>query len=203
MILYAEWYICTLNLSFSAGSNKQVSIEKEKHMYRIILFMLLATGIVFGQHRSLNGHNPFLPKDRQERIVKKLDLKEDQLKQYKTFRSQLRKDQIASRAKIQTLRIELRDLFDSPKPDKTAIEAKVGEVSTLQSEMKMKMVAFWFDVNNILTAEQQKIWKRAPREFLREGGKMMMRGMRNHFGMLDTPGPPDQIGDEENSEDNE
>jgi Spy/CpxP family protein refolding chaperone len=152
-------------------------------MNRIILFLFLATSVSLAQPRMMDRHQPQGRGEGQERLMRKLDLKEDQRTKVKAFRSQLRKDQIALRAKIQTLRVELRDLFDAGKPDKVATEAKVGEITKLQGDLKEKMVGFWFDVNSILTPEQQKIWKHVPQEFMRERAGRRMNGWRHRPGM--------------------
>ncbi len=131
-------------------------------MKKIILFILLATGIAVAQPQSLDKDGRLLRSDRQGKIFKRLDLKPEQMAKVKTLRSQLQKDQIGVRAKIQTARIELRDQFDKDKPDRAMIESKLNEISKLQNELKLKTAGFWFDVNALLTPDQQKIWKRVP-----------------------------------------
>lgn len=152
-------------------------------MNRIILFLFLAASVALAQPRMMERREPAGRGDRQEKLFKKLDLKDEQLLKVKPLRSELRKEQIGLRAKIQTLRVELRDLFDVQNPDKVATESKVNEISKLQGELKLKMVTFWFDVNSILTPDQQKIWKRVPREVLRENGKGRFNGWRHRMGM--------------------
>ena len=172
-------------------------------MYRTLLFVLLATTMAFSQQGFHGRHKQFAPKDRQERIVKKLDLKEDQIAKFKQLHSDLQKDQIDARAQIQKFRIGLRDQIESENPSKESINTTVTAISKLQTDMKLRMISFWFDVNKMLTPDQQKIWKREPRNFLREGGNGMMRGMRGRFGMRDMPGSPDQAGDDDSPEQSE
>lgn len=131
-------------------------------MRKIILFILLTAGVAVAQPGLMGRHKPPGQTDRQGKIFNRLDLNPDQQTKVKTLRSQLRKDQIGLRAKIQTSRVELRDLFDKEKPDRAGIESKLSEISKLQNEMKLKTTGFWFDVNSLLTPEQQKTWKRVP-----------------------------------------
>jgi Spy/CpxP family protein refolding chaperone len=173
-------------------------------MKRIIIFILLAASAALAQPRMMERNTPQKHGYQQgENLVKKLDLKDDQLVKFKKLRSQLRIEQIDLRAKVQTLRVELRDLFDTQKPDKMAIESKVGEISKLQGELKLKMITFWFDVNSILTAEQQKIWKRMPRAFLRENRERRMSGRRHGMGMPERWNSHGKPGGDEPSDDSE
>ena len=128
-------------------------------MKKVILFTLLAATVAIAQPRRM-AH----PGARQgmERIIEHLDLKEDQQKQFHKLHSLLQKNQIATHAKIQALRIDLRELFNIDGPDKSAIESKLTEISKMQNEMKLNHTAFWFDVNKMLTADQQKIWRHVP-----------------------------------------
>ncbi len=172
-------------------------------MKSTIFLMVLATSVAFAQPHMMGKHRITTQVDRPEGVVKRLDLKDDQLAKFKKYRSQLRRDQIELRAKIQTLRVELRDLFDADKPDKITIESKISEITKLQGEEKLKMVTFWFDVNAMLTPEQQKVWKKVPRMVLHERRGAMMGGHRRGWGMMNRQRLPDNPGDEESPGDNE
>lgn len=104
------------------------------------------------------------------RMEDKLDLSADQQKQVETFRSDMQKKQIDLTAKVRTLRVEIRDLYNKENPDQNAIESKMTEIGKLQNEIKLNHSDFWFAVNKILTAEQKKVWK--------ERGHLEGRGLR-------------------------
>lgn len=114
------------------------------------------------------------------RMTEKLNLTDEQREQVDKFHSELQKKQIALRSKIQTLRIDVRDAFREEKPDRGKIESKLGEITKLQAEMRMNHVAFWFEVNKILTPEQQKLWREAPMMHPRwgDGKQWRMRMMQ-------------------------
>lgn len=142
-------------------------------MKRLMILTLLAASFSIAQpgwtdENDLAGRPAF----RGPMMMKGLDLKGDQEKQVDALRSEMQKKQIDLRAKVQSLRVDMRNLTGSDSPDKGKIESKLGEISKLQNEMKLNHLDFWFSVNKILTAEQQKIWK--------EHGRMM--------GKMDGPG---------------
>jgi Spy/CpxP family protein refolding chaperone len=162
-------------------------------MKRIIFFLMVASSLVAAQPQTMDD-NPHGggPGFGRGFMVEKLDLKPDQEKQFESLQSDLQKKQIDLRAKVQTSRIELRDLMNDDVPNKSKIESKMGDISKLQNEMKLNHLNFWFAVNKFLTPEQQKIWKNHPMKFgmevgakgdrgIKRGGDSPMRG-RGHKG---------------------
>jgi Spy/CpxP family protein refolding chaperone len=122
------------------------------------------------------------------KMMEDLNLTDEQQQQVRKIRSDAMRDQISLRAKIQTLQIDLRDLFVENKPDKSKIDAKVSEIGRLQNEMKLNRIASWFSINKLLTPEQQKIWKKAP--MMLDGGPGrggFRRPMRGNLGMMGQP----------------
>jgi Spy/CpxP family protein refolding chaperone len=93
-------------------------------------------------------------------VVHKLKLTDDQQKQFDKLSSDLEKTQIALRSKIQTANVELHDLMKEDSPDRAKFLAKQAEINKLEGELKQNRTGFWFDVNKILTPEQQKDWKK-------------------------------------------
>jgi Spy/CpxP family protein refolding chaperone len=108
------------------------------------------------------------------RYMGKLKLSDQQTKDVQQIGFALAKQAIAQRAKIATARVELMQLFKADAPDQSAIEKKIGEISALSVELKTMKVRSWFDVNKLLTPEQQKTWKKAL-AYLHEG--RMHKGM--------------------------
>lgn len=143
----------------------------EGTMKNLLLLFLLFSTVAWAQPRRMGDGPPV------RGMMEKLKLTYDQSQQLGKLHSELEKKQIAVRAKIQTLRVDVRDAFGDDKPDRAKIESKINEITKLQGEMKTSHLALWFDVNKILTPEQQKIWKEAPMMMQREGAPGMRRGM--------------------------
>lgn len=112
-------------------------------------------------------------------MIEKLELKPEQEKQFESMRSAMQKKQIDVRSKIQSLRIDMRDLMNEDSPSQAKIESKMGEISKLQNEMKISHLDFWFGVNKFLTPEQQKIWKDHSMNFGGGAGQRGFSGMKD------------------------
>ncbi|MBI5216556.1 MAG: periplasmic heavy metal sensor [Ignavibacteriae bacterium] len=127
-------------------------------MKKILVLFVLTTAFVFAQPRWMDdddfgpptGHKPF---------IDRLHLTEEQEEQFDKFRSEFQKKNIELRAKVQTMRLTLRDLFDEDKPDQGNIESVISDISKVQNEMKLNAISHWFKVNKILQPEQQELWK--------------------------------------------
>ncbi len=92
-------------------------------------------------------------------IIDRLDLSESQEKDFRKLHYDLQKKQTELLSKIKTARIELRELMDSDKIDRTTIEKKIRDISDLRLKMQLNRLDNWFAVNKILDEKQQKIWK--------------------------------------------
>ncbi len=108
----------------------------------------------------------------------KLNLTDEQKKQFNKLRFEIQKKQTEAWSKVKTARIELKELFSADKLDRTAIEKKIREISDLQVKLRLNRLDHWFAVNKILDDKQQKIWK----EKLEMGGGRAMKGMMKEFG---------------------
>ncbi len=117
-------------------------------MRYILAVLLFATASVWAQPMGGDG-----------RIIKMLKLTDDQQKQFDKVQSDFQKKQIDLRSKIETMRVDLRELLRADEPDQAKIESKMTEISKVQNDMKLASVAHWFSVNKMLTPEQQKTWK--------------------------------------------
>lgn len=93
------------------------------------------------------------------RIMDELNLTEQQKKAVNDIHDKAMRDAIERRAQIANMRLDVRKLFIADKPDQTAIEQKLGEISRLQADAKVQRVKTWFAINNLLTPEQRKVWK--------------------------------------------
>jgi Spy/CpxP family protein refolding chaperone len=94
-------------------------------------------------------------------LIERLNLTDDQKKQMEKMHFENQKKMVAVDAKIKTAGIELRELLSADKLDKVATEKKLTELSKYRVEKQMNHINNWSAVNEILTPEQQKIWKEA------------------------------------------
>jgi Spy/CpxP family protein refolding chaperone len=127
------------------------------------------------------------------KFIKDLKLTEEQKKDVDKIRLAMEKQQIAQKAKNETARLDLQQLFKEDNPNKPAIEKKLNEVANLEVQMRMIKVDSWFAVNKLLTLEQQKTWKKALVAGSTMEQKMMKhQRMKNHeMGKDQMPPPPD------------
>jgi Spy/CpxP family protein refolding chaperone len=141
------------------------------------------------------GDDMMMPGFAGGRIMEKLNLTSEQEKQFGKLQSEMQKEQIDLRSKMQSLRIDVRDLFREDNPDQRKIESKLDEIDKLQTKTRKNHLDFWFNVNKMLTPDQQKIWKEH-RTMLGDGmGPRGGRGMKNdsdrregrHQGMPECP----------------
>ena len=95
------------------------------------------------------------------KFIEQLKLTEGQKKDFDKIHVDMEKQEIAQKAKNETARVELRQLFKADNPDKSAIEKKMNEIAELEVQMHMIKINSWFDINKLLTPEQQKTWKKA------------------------------------------
>jgi Spy/CpxP family protein refolding chaperone len=108
-----------------------------------------------------------------QKVIAKLNLTEEQKKSVDNIRLDMEKQEITQKAKNETARVELRQLFKADNPDKSAIEKKVNEIADIEVQMHMIKINSWFDINKLLTQEQQKTWKKV----LEHGSEMKQRKM--------------------------
>jgi|WetSurMetagenome_2_1015567.scaffolds.fasta_scaffold83341_2 Spy/CpxP family protein refolding chaperone len=111
-----------------------------------------------------------------KKIMKDLKLTETQKKDVDKIRLDMEKQQIAQKAKNETARLELQQLFKADTPDKSAIEKKMNEIASLEVQSHMLRVDSWFAINTLLTPEQQKTWKKV----LEAGPAIAERKMGHH-----------------------
>lgn len=127
-------------------------------------------------------------------LKEKLNLTDEQETKMQKLRIELMKKQTQLRSRVQTLRLDSKELFLAEKVDRKGLESNVKAISDAQEQMKLNFVDHWFAVNAMLNADQQKIWKRHAMQMgerMREG---MRQGMRRHMRtrMHDDLGSPEQ-----------
>ncbi|MBI3194155.1 MAG: periplasmic heavy metal sensor [Ignavibacteriae bacterium] len=144
-------------------------------MKKIFVLLVLTSAVVIAQPRWMDDDD-FGPPMGHQRMIERLDLSEEQENQFEKIHSEIQKKNIEFRAKVQTMRITLRDLFEEEKPDQGKIESVISDISKVQNEMKLNAISHWFKVHTILKPEQQELWKEH-REMMK--GRM---GHRQEFG---------------------
>lgn len=140
------------------------------------MLLLSSAALLKAQPDDLEAQDPMVGP--RMRLFAELKLIDDQKKQMEQMRVDLAKQLIAHRAKTSTARLELQQLLRADNPGKAAIEKKLNELGQLQTQGRMQMVNQWFNVNKILTPEQQKVWKKALGQRQFAGRGQMMRGGR-------------------------
>jgi Spy/CpxP family protein refolding chaperone len=132
---------------------------KPRWIMSTIVSILVLTTMAFGQQGMRNAPGP-RGGAMGTQFMQQLKLTDQQRKEVGDLRSEMAKQAIAQQAKVKTARLELADLFRADSPDQSAIDAKVGEIAKLQTQMRQARIDHWFAVNKLLNADQQKIWKR-------------------------------------------
>ncbi len=125
-----------------------------------------------GHHMSLS---PLAMKD-------ELGLKEDQVKAIEPLETDYRKNAIKSRADIRIAMIDFGSLLDQKSPNRSAISAKVDEISGLQKQMMMYRVDTLLKLKEILTPEQYAQFRSQIKSQMERGMGRRMHGMGGMMG---------------------
>ncbi|MGA9118750.1 MAG: Spy/CpxP family protein refolding chaperone [Bacteroidota bacterium] len=116
-----------------------------------------------------------------QQMMAKLNLTDAQKEQMAKLRAEFQKKMIAQRAKIQSLRVDLRTEIGADNPDRAAIEKTTKNISELQAQGKMDLIDHLFAVRSILTPEQQKTFKA---HLMSLAGEMRERAMGRMMGRM-------------------
>jgi Spy/CpxP family protein refolding chaperone len=124
------------------------------------------------------------------KFMGKLNLTDEQKKDVEKIHFDGEKQRIAQKAKVETARVDLQQLFKTDAPDKSAIEKKMNDIADLEVQMHMIKINSWFAVNKLLNPEQQKTWKKV----LEHGPALqrhnMMEQKRNRHMLTPHPDAP-------------
>jgi Spy/CpxP family protein refolding chaperone len=158
----------------------------EASMKRILAFMLasillVGTGSALAQPPS-DEDTPQAPHAKP--LIGRLNLNDQQKKQVEQLRFDMQKQLIGVRGKLETARLELRELLSADNPDKAAIEKKMNEIAQIRVQKESVRLDHWFQVSKLLTPEQQKVWKEVLKHPFRDRARAWM-GQR----MRDGRGP--------------
>ena len=125
-----------------------------------------------GGHMSLS---PLAMKD-------ELGLKKDQIKAIEPLETDYRKHGIKSRADVRVAMIDLGALLDKKNPDRSAISAKVDEISGIRKQMMMYRVDTLLKLKEILTPEQYAQFRSKIKAQMERGMGRRMHGMGGMMG---------------------
>jgi Spy/CpxP family protein refolding chaperone len=143
-----------------------------------LLTMLMAFDATAGRGRGRGRGGQGFGK----RIAAALELTTEQKTKIQKLKGQMIEDLASTRAKLDQLRGELRDLWAADKPSKKKIMAKHSEMDQHRDKVRERRVQFRLDVLDVLTTEQKAKLKelRARRQGRgnRGGGRGAARGAR-------------------------
>jgi Spy/CpxP family protein refolding chaperone len=115
------------------------------------------------------------------RLLRQLNLTDQQRKDIDNLRFDLQKKSIDQQAKLKTERLEVAQLFKADNPDQSAIQKEIGAISQLQAQRRILFVDHWFAVNKLLTPDQQKVWKKISARMLMQHRARAIRGRAARF----------------------
>jgi Spy/CpxP family protein refolding chaperone len=147
----------------------------KKSIFLIVIFALSSV-LLFSQDKGKTNDKPSL------KPMAKLNLTDEQKSKIEDFKLEMQKNQINERAKIQTLEVEIKQVFSKDPVDINEVKTKYEEIAKHQVTIKMNHLNFWKSVNDILKPDQQKIWKEMAKNIGR--GKDMMRGRNGDMGKM-------------------
>jgi len=94
------------------------------------------------------------------RNLRGLGLDEKQAEAIKEIKSRVMKDTVRKRADFQVARIELKDILDKDPVDMNAAEAKLKQLSSMLTDIRLSHIKALEEVKAKLTPEQREKFKR-------------------------------------------
>jgi Spy/CpxP family protein refolding chaperone len=149
-----------------------------KQILTLVVLPLFVASVALSQERPRRPEGAMVG----PRLLERLNLNNDQKSQIEKLRAEFQKQQIAQRAKVQTARVELRQVLRAENPDKSAIEKKINEVAQLNAQLQTARVNHLLNVRKVLTPEQQKMIREAVRERVKKGFFQRRLQMMREFG---------------------
>ena len=97
-------------------------------------------------------------------IREKAGISAEQVAKIRQQAATFRKTEIRERADVEVKRVDLRELLSADKPDRSAIDSKLGEISASQLALEKSRVGFGLDMKDAITPEQREKLRAAIRE---------------------------------------
>ena len=152
------------------------------------LVLVIASTTAFAQPAARMGqtwmdhHAPFLTA---------LKLTDQQKTEVRNVWFNMMQKQIDVRANLQHARLDYHELATATAPDQKALNASIKKMADLRAQLQQNKLDAWFEVNKLLTPEQQKVWQKLlehPMFFERRAGMMMKGRMQGKGMMMGRPG---------------
>ena len=124
-------------------------------------------------HGKMPAHMSLSPLAMKE----ELGLKKDQIKAIEPLETDYRKHSIKTRADVRVAMIDLAAHLDKKSPDRSAISAKVDEISAIRKQMMMYRVDTLLKLKEILTPEQYAQFRSKIKSQMERGMGHRMHGM--------------------------
>jgi len=104
-------------------------------------------------------------------IREKLGITAEQVGAIRKQQSDFRKAQIRDRADLQVKRVDLQDLLEADRPDRTAIDSKLQEISTARLALEKSAIHYRLAMREAITPEQrEKLHQLMSERWRHEGG---------------------------------
>ena len=156
----------------------------KKSMFAIVLFLglFLITGLGYSQPMQMQGKehpmaNRMMQMNRMHKfdLMKKLNLTDQQKEKIADMRVEFAKKMVDLKADLQKSRLGLQELKVKGNFERNDVIAAVEQINKSRDAISVAVANHLLDVYQILTPDQQKIW--------RENAPKMM-GMKKHFKMM-------------------
>lgn len=118
------------------------------------------------------------------KMMKELNLSQDQKDQISKFRTDNQKKNIDLKAEIEKTRIQIKEELNQKNPDEGKIIDLSKKVSSIQADMKAGAISTWFKTYKILDDKQKEVFKKATPMFLEKGREMMKGRMKGRGRMM-------------------
>lgn len=148
--------------------------------------ILILSGVIYAQQPNLKRGDRILKPRLAERVAKKLELTDEQIKQLKELNTNWRKERMELRKKERNTQKELRELMKEKAPNEITINQKLDEINALNLDLKKKGMKVELEKRKIYTDEQWDKVKRmrrfiAMRNRAPKGRHQMMAPMKRHY----------------------
>lgn len=113
-----------------------------------------------------------------ERLGRELNLSDAQVNRLHQMKVDQQKKAIRERADLETKELELNELLRSPNPDRAAIDAKIGEIGALRTQVMKDHIDSRLAFEQVLTPEQKQKMRQGREGRQRPGPGQQRPGMR-------------------------
>jgi len=94
-----------------------------------------------------------------DKMIKKLDLKDDQLVKASKLKNTYKKEAIMQKAEIKIAKVELQELLTAGKVDLKKVERKIKDIYAMKADLKIYRITKMENFKKLLTPKQKKTLK--------------------------------------------